>query len=97
MIFSLSGESKHIYLNASSMLEINMKYPNNVGVDAYQLPIRVMTTSKLRVTGRCGGNSPVTGEIPAQRASDAENISIRWRHHEMWRHYVWSSLYPTAI
>ena len=32
-------------------------------------------TSKLRVTGLCEGNSPVTGEFPAQRASDAENVS----------------------
>ena len=33
-------------------------------------------TSKLRVTGLCEGNSPVTGEFPAQRASDMENVSI---------------------
>ena len=38
-------------------------------------------TSKLRVTGLCEGNSPVTGEFPAQMASDAENVSIWWRHH----------------
>ena len=38
-------------------------------------------TSKLRVTGLCEGNSPVTGEFPAQRASNAENASIWWRHH----------------
>ena len=38
-------------------------------------------TSKLRVTGLCEGNSPATGEFPAQRASDAENVSIWWRHH----------------
>ena len=37
-------------------------------------------TSKLRVTGLCEGNSPVTGEFPAQRASNAENVSIWWRH-----------------
>ena len=36
-------------------------------------------TSKLRVTGFCEGNSPVTGEFPAQMASNAENVSI-WRH-----------------
>ena len=29
----------------------------------------------------CVGNSPVTGEFPAQRASNAENVSIWWRHH----------------
>ena len=39
-------------------------------------------TSKLRVTGLCAGNSPVTGEFPAQMASYAENASIWWRHHE---------------
>ena len=38
-------------------------------------------TSKLRVTGLCGGNSPLTGEFPAQMASNAENVSIWWRHH----------------
>ena len=31
---------------------------------------------KLRVTGLCAGNSLVTGEVPAQMASYAENVSI---------------------
>ena len=38
-------------------------------------------TPKLRVTGLCDGKSPVIGEFPAQRASNAENVSIWWRHH----------------
>ena len=42
---------------------------------------RSKKTSKLRVTGLCAANSPVTGEFPAQRASYAENVSIWWRHH----------------
>ena len=42
---------------------------------------RSKKTSKLRVTGSCVGNSPVTGEFPAQMASNAENVSIWWRHH----------------
>ena len=42
---------------------------------------RLKKTSKLRVTGLCAGESPVTGEFPAQRASNAENVSIWWRHH----------------
>ena len=29
-------------------------------------------TSKLRVTGLCDGNSPVTGEFPSQRVSNTE-------------------------
>ena len=43
---------------------------------------RSKKTSKLRVTGLCAGNSPVTGEFPAQMARNAENVSIWWRHHE---------------
>ena len=44
---------------------------------------RSKKTSKLRVTGLCVGNSPVTGEFPAQMASNAENVSIWWRHQVM--------------
>ena len=35
-------------------------------------------TSKLRVTGLCEGNSPVAGEFPTQRASNAEKVSIKF-------------------
>ena len=42
--------------------------------------------SKLRVTGLCAGNSPVTGEFPTQRSSYAKNVSIWWRHHWKWEH-----------
>ena len=42
---------------------------------------RSKKSSKLRVTGLCVGNSPGTGEFPAQMASYAENLSIWWRHH----------------
>ena len=47
---------------------------------------RSKKTSKLCVTGLCVGNSPETGEFPAQMASNAEKndnqkVSIWWRHH----------------
>ena len=47
---------------------------------------RTKKTAKVRVTGLCEGNSPVnnspvTGEFPTQRASNAENVSIWWHHH----------------
>ena len=47
-------------------------------------------TSKVRVTGLCVGNSPVTGEFPAQMASNTENVSIWWRHHVKQRFVWWS-------
>ena len=43
---------------------------------------RSKKTSKFCVTGLSEGNSPMTGEFPAQRASNAENASIWWLHHE---------------
>ena len=46
---------------------------------------RSKKTSKLRVTGLCAGNSPGTGEFPAQMASKAKNVSIWWRHHGLCR------------
>ena len=48
-------------------------------------------TSKLRITGLCEGNSPVTGEFPAQKASNAENVFIWWRHHDI-GHLVLTSM-----
>ena len=43
--------------------------------------LRSKKTSKLRVTGE--GNSPLTGEFPAQRGSNMDNVSIWWRHHDL--------------
>ena len=43
--------------------------------------------SKLRVTGLCEGNPPVTGGFPSQRASNAENVSI-WGPHHHHRHNI---------
>ena len=42
---------------------------------------RSKKTSKLRAAGLCAWKSPETGEFPAQMASNAENVSIWWRHH----------------
>ena len=53
---------------------------------------RSKKTSKLRVTGLCVGNLPVTGEFPAQMASNAENVSIWWRYH-----IIFSDRYSTLI
>ena len=52
--------------------------------------------SKPCVSGLCEGNSPVTGEFPAQNDSNAENFSIWWRHHVVARRYqaiTWTNLH----
>ena len=38
--------------------------------------------SKHRITGLCEGNSSMIGEFPAHSASNADNVSICWRHHD---------------
>ena len=59
--------------------------------------------SKLRVTGRCEGNTPVICGFPAQRTSNAEKVSVWWRHHgqSINRHGVnllmWYSTISTRI
>ena len=43
---------------------------------------RSKKTPKLRLTDLCAENSPVTGEFPAQMASNAEMFPFQW-----WRHH----------
>ena len=45
---------------------------------------RSKKASKLRDTGLCKGNPPVTGGFPSQRASNAGNVSNRLCHHGGW-------------
>ena len=82
----------HVSHTKTKWFDIALRWRHNklVGVSNHQphdcLYKRLFTrrseeTSKLRVTGLCAENSPVTGEFPAQRASHAENVSIWWRHH----------------
>ena len=40
-------------------------------------------TSKLRVDGLCAGNSPGAGEFRTQMVSNAEIVSVWWRHHDL--------------
>ena len=54
-------------------------------------------TSKLRVTGLCLGNSPVTGEFPVQRVSNAENVSIWWRHHDIRKGADWTLTHQSRV
>ena len=57
---------------------------------------RSKKTSKLRVTGLCEGNLSMTGEFPAQKASNAENVSIWWRL-MIWKDLKARSYCVTAI
>ena len=79
-----------------SSLSLQWRHNGRDGVSNHQcLPNclfwrRSKKTSKLRVTDLCEGNSPMTGEFPAQMASNAENVSIWWRHHELEASCLWT-------
>ena len=64
----------------------------------HQRPHCPKKTSKLRVTGLCVRNSPVTREFPTQKASNGENVTIWWRHRDFllispseWNHSICQS------
>ena len=77
LIDSDRGRSKHYWSHRFVDSSITMTSHNGCDIKGtYQ---RKHQTSA--VTGLCAGNSPGTGEFPAQRASYAENVSIWWRHH----------------
>ena len=43
------------------------------------------------------GEFPVTGEFPTQRATNAENVSIWWRHHVEMYHDMGDVVYQTKF
>ena len=78
------------FIQQSACLSLHLRHIRRDGVSNHQpyhcllnhlFGRRSKKTWKLRVTGLCAGNSPVTGEFPAKRASNAEKVSICWRHH----------------
>ena len=86
-VYKMSG----LHQKMSALLILRWRHNGRDGVSNHQphdcllnrlFRRRSKKTSKLRVTGLCAGNSPGTGEFPAQMASNAENVSISWRHHD---------------
>ena len=80
----------HAQPQSSWTLSLQWRHKQRDGVSKYQphdcllkrwFRHRSKKTSKFGVTGLCEGNSPVAGELPAQKASNAKNVSIWWRHH----------------
>ena len=79
-----------VYITHATESSLRWRHNDHAGVSNHQphgcllnrlFRRKSKKTSKLRVTGLCAGNSPGTGEFPAQMASYAENVSIWWRHH----------------
>ena len=79
--------------NIARVYSLQWRHNGRDGVSNHLFRRRSKKPSKLRVTWLCVGNSPVTGEFPAQMASNAyaENVSIWWRHHVS-HHTVWINI-----
>ena len=93
-----STNSVHVWLS------LQWRHNERDGVSNHQLHdsllnrllgCRSKKTSKFCVTGPCAGISPGTGEFPAQRASNAANVSIWWRHHAGTSSCVFQTIYWT--
>ena len=101
LVMKISSKCRHFrfsVIRPLSVLSLHWRHNELDGVSDHQSHDCLLTrlfrhrskkTPKLRVTGLCEGNSPGTGEFPAQKASKAENVSIWWRHHVA--HKVWWS------
>ena len=50
---------------------------------AYSTVCSVADQKIVKDTGLCEGNSPLIGEFPSQKASNAEMVSIWLRHHDI--------------
>ena len=90
MPVDITNDLQDYIIDTGSVLSLLWCHNGCVGVSNHQphdcllnrsFRRRSKKTSKLRVTGLCVGNSPAAGEFPAQMASNAENVSIGWRHH----------------
>ena len=63
-------------------LELHSQLPDLSKLDQWGTYKSNFHERSVNITARsCAGNSRVTGEFPAQRTSNAENVSIWWRHH----------------
>ena len=81
------SESKVVYASEfSSILLVHFVwlYPHDCLLNRL-FRRRSKKASNLRVTGLCAGNSPMTGVFPAQMVSNAENVSVWWRHHAIYQ------------
>ena len=69
--------AQNIHYNDVIMSAVAFKSP------ASRLFIQLFFEAQIQenIPGLYTGNSPVTGEFPAQMASNAENVSIWWRLH----------------
>ena len=94
MLIDASAKIMSLNVVAVSLVKLALQWRHNEcdGVSNHQphdcllnrlFKAELKETTKLRVTGFCEGNSTVADEFSTQRASNAENVFIWWRHRGM--------------
>ena len=81
----LFNRSPHLHLHYSDVkwASLLLKWPvNRVFVQQFLQTDNKKTHQRLASLTLCKGNPLITGGFPAQRDSNAENVSIWWRHNE---------------
>ena len=63
------GEFEFVY--KTELISTDLGHGNSRLFTQPFIQVQIKETSNLRVTGLCVGNSPVTGEFPAQMTSNA--------------------------
>ena len=75
-----------IWLGSCAFIKLIKWVPSSVKSPATPMFVQpfvyayIRKASKLGVNSHCEGNPPVTGVLPSQRASNAENIPVLWRN-----------------
>ena len=91
---------RHFFFKQIDVLALQWRHSEHDGVSNYQpddcllnllFKVQIKKTSKFRVTDLYVGNSPVTVALPAQRASNAENVCFHlmtssWVKHRLLIH-----------
>ena len=82
----MTCRAKSHYLNLQGFV-YSLQWRHNERVSNHQphdcLLNRLLSANQTKHQ-RSASLALVTGEFPAQRASNVENVSIWWRHHDVW-------------
>ena len=88
LIIAALKRTRSIHMNIDATLKRTrwrLEWPGLLLFTQTFIPAQMKENIKAPFQGLCAGTTHVTSEFPASMASDAENVSIWWRHDEMWR------------
>ena len=80
--FVFIGSSVTLALSANNMAHLKVRLQGTRQASRGRCASKIkIIKENIKTLRHCEGNPPVAGRFPTQRASNAENVSIWWRHH----------------